>query len=358
MRNKIKTVSVIFFFLFLFIFILQYIEFPFTIKGEGILLPEKEWRLTKSQDGTILNVLKDNRINNIPLYTSTEFERGDLIRFSIDCNLRKGDSVSKGDTIGQITSHQEQLKLMELQKELKEQERLLSVNLTGEKPQKIKGALEELRTAEKDFENEKRCFERIKQLHEKDIIADQEFEQAQNTYNLKKQKVLVACANYEDLVAGSKEEQIELIEARIESIKKQINITRERLEALTIISPVSGTFTTEIKTVANGEEILAKVVSNKKMVLIIPVQIDRLRYLEKGLPVKIKCANMKKESNGEVFQIENNVNSLNGRQTIFTTCLIDNDEKMLLPNLKAEGTIICDTISALTYFARWLEKIY
>lgn len=358
MTNKIKVVSAILLFIFLFIVVSQNIELPYTIKGKGILRPEKEWTLTKTPDGTILNVFKDNRINNIPSYNSTEFERGDLMGFSIDSSLNTGDSVLKGDTIGKITSHQEQLKLTELQKELKEQERLRNIHLTGEKPQRVKAAHEELQMAESDLETEKRRFERSKQLYEKDAISDQEFDEAQNTYNQKKQKVLIARANYEALVAGSKKEQIELIEARIESIKQQIDITRERLKGLTIQSPVSGTFSSEIETEMDGEEILAKVVSNKKMVFIIPVEINQLSYIKKGLAVKVKSVNMNKETDGEVLHIENNINSLDGRQTVFATCLINNDEGLLLPNLKAEGTIVCDTPSVFTYCKRWVKNIY
>ncbi|MFP4621995.1 MAG: HlyD family secretion protein [Bacteroidales bacterium] len=336
----------------------QSVEFPYTVKGKGILLPKKEWRLTKKPDGTILNILKDNHTNNVPYYASTEFERGDLMRFSINNSLNKGDTIKKGDTIGQISSHQEQFKLEELQMELEEQKRLRSVNITGEKPQRIKAALERLRMAEKDFENEKRSFERSTKLYEEEYIADEEFEQAQNIYNRKKQQVRIARANYEALVSGSKKEEIALIESRIESIEDQMDIIRERLEALTIESPVSGTFTSEMKTETNEEEILASVVTREKMVLLIPVEISRLSHLKKNLPVKIKSSQLNIKTKGKVAHIGNEVKTVDGRQTVFVTCLADNDEKLLLPNQQAEATIICDKITALKYLRRWANQIY
>ncbi len=358
MTTQIKIISGILFFLFLLIFASLHVEVPYFISTQGILLPEKEWKLTKSPNGTILNLLKDNRTNSTPFFTSTEFSRGDHAEFHLNHLLKPNSRLNKGDTIGFITSHQESYKLLDLEKELNELKQSRQINLTGEKPERTKAAMEELRMAETNLEAEKIIFDRNKKLHDLDVIADQEFEQSLNFYNQKKQEVLIANANYEDLTAGSKQEEIEYYNTSIDAILKQINVTQKRLDALTLTSPVSGFLSHEFKTETNDNEVLARVISTENMVLMVPVEISQIHYLKKGLAIKISNTLLPEEIEGKVIHIDSKAESLNGRQAVFVTCLIKNEDQKLLPNLKVKGNIICKSIPAFNYFQRLLSIIF
>jgi hypothetical protein len=358
MANKLKVITGVLVFVSLVAFGSLYSEIPYTVAGKGILLPEKEWKLIKTADGTVLNILKNNSTNSVPHYTSTEFNRGDHVVYNIQKSFKSNDVISEGDTIGQFASHQEQLKLLELEKELIEQKNIKSINLAGEKPERTRAALEELKMAETDFEAEKRLFERSRQLYEMDVIPQQEYEEAENIYNLKKQNVNVAKANYQDLLTGSKKEEIELVDATIEHLQKQIDITQDRINALTILSPVSGIFAMNYQPSIDGEEILARVIKTSNMALMMPVEISQLAYLTEGSPVKISSPIIDEELTGTVSHIDNNVESLDGRQTVFITCLFMNENNHLLPNLKVEGTIICENLSLWRFLKRLVRTIY
>ena len=203
MSNHLKVTSGLVLIVGLFTLGGVYIETPYAINSKGVLFPEKEWALIKLSNGTIVNILTDNQNKTVPYYSTTEFERGDHSGFLFESKVRPGSSVQKGDTIGELFSHQEKYKLLELQRELIEQQRLRDINTSGEKPERTRAALEELRLAEADLETEKRNYARSKQLHDMKVIADHEFDQVENIFNQKKHQVLIARANYEDLIGGS-----------------------------------------------------------------------------------------------------------------------------------------------------------
>jgi multidrug resistance efflux pump len=245
-----------------------------------------------------------------------------------------------------------------LRRELIEQQRLRDINIAGEKPQRTRAALEELRLAESDLETEERSFERSKQLYEAEVISDEEFEVAENSYRQKKQQVRIAQANYEDVTAGSKKEEIDLVEATIEAVRKEIAKTRERIDALTIETPVSGVFSNSYNPDETGEEVLARVASNRNMVLKAPVEITQKPFLSEGMTVEINGTHPEKEVQGKVLFVHNEVKSLDGRQIVFATCLLPNEDDLLFPNLRIEGVIIGDKINLCEYLYRMLGTIF
>lgn len=322
------------------------------------MVPEQEWKLVKTSNGILINILRDNRTNTIPFFSTAEFGRGDQVEFVLSCPATPGRRVAKGDTIGRIYSYQEQFKLLELRRELIEQQRLRDINIAGEKPQRTRAALEELRLAESDLETEERSFERSKQLYEAEVISDEEFEVAENSYRQKKQQVRIAQANYEDVTAGSKKEEIDLVEATIEAVRKEIAKTRERIDALTIETPVSGVFSNSYNPDETGEEVLARVASNRNMVLKAPVEITQKPFLSEGMTVEINGTHPEKEVQGKVLFVHNEVKSLDGRQIVFATCLLPNEDDLLFPNLRIEGVIIGDKINLCEYLYRMLGTIF
>ncbi|MFO8000090.1 MAG: hypothetical protein R6U46_02530 [Marinilabilia sp.] len=358
MRNRIILAAGLLLFIFLLAFVSVKVKMPYTINGKGILLPEKEWKLTRNQDGTVNNILRDNRTHGISSFSSTEFGRGDHANFRLNDQISPNCHISKGDTIGELSSHQEQIKLMKLERELLEQEHMLAINQTGDKPQKISKAREELRMAEDDLETEKRRFERTQQLHKQDVIADQEYEEAQNRYNQKKQEVLIARANYEDLTAGSKKEERQLYETNIRGIEKQINSINDRLDALTITSPLGGTFSPGYKEEQDEENVLARIVSDRKKILMMPVEISNIPYVKENMKVIIHNDRTSNEVTGQILNISQDVKTLDGRQTVLTTSVIEDEESVLFAGLKTEATISGDSVSAFKYFSRVFKTIF
>ncbi|TCO05402.1 HlyD family secretion protein [Natronoflexus pectinivorans] len=350
----LRPIIVIVFFLLL-IPVTFYIKIPYTINTNGVLLPVMEWRLEKSFDGTIVNTLKDNRTNTIPKFSATEFQRGDHVEFRKFPEINQRGKITAGDTIGKIHSHLEYFKLLELKGNLEEQMRMKQITLTGETPERIAAAYQQMILAQTEYETEKKLWERTQSLYEENVIALQEYELAQNSYNIKKQQINIARANYEVLTSGAKREEVERVEAVIGAINEQIENVNQRLDAFFITSPISGTVSSGIRNTTSNETLM-RVIQNQQMVLLMPVEVYNLDYVTDGMAVIID--NIGNSISGNIIHIDDNIEHINQRQAVFVTAIFENPDGELRPNLKVNARIDYGNISLAQYLIRMSKNIY
>ena len=90
--------------------------------------------------------------------------------------------------------------------------------------------------------NTKEIFDRQKVLRDRNLISQQEYEQAENNYHLAREQQALAYKNY---IADSllKQTQITQIAASIERLQKNLELIRENIDNLTIKAPISGQLT-------------------------------------------------------------------------------------------------------------------
>ncbi|MDG5800513.1 hypothetical protein QA597_09100 [Marinilabiliaceae bacterium ANBcel2] len=338
-------------------FVLLYISVPYTVSGNGVVLPAAEWSLTRNDGGAVVSSLRSNVSNSIKSYSSTEFQRGDHLSFTFNGKIDKNEKVRAGDTIGHFDSHLEQYKLMELKREKAELKRQRNVLITGDTPHRIEAAKEALELARLQLETEERQFERSEQLYSEDVISDRDFEMAQNSFQTKKRDVLIAEANYREALSGSKKEEVDLIDTAIDAVDKQINSVKERLDAFVVTSPLTGTFIEDLAFEQGG--LIAGVASIDSMVLMMPVEVGEIQFLNEGMTVDVAHSLFKGAPvSGRVINIDKSVQTLDQRQTVFVTALLENHNDIVLSNLKVRATISCGEITIVEYLKRLTRKIY
>ncbi len=357
MKKKIVLPAAVILFLCVSSFSLFYIKIPYTINGNGIIKPTYEWRLDKTLDGRIVNTLKNNLTNTVPEFTATEFQRGDLVEFIISRNLGINIKVFKGDTIGTINSYIESLKLLQMRGELEEKIRLRDVYLTGEKPENVEIAYQEMVRAEQELLTQQKITERIKTLHNEQLIADQEYEISQNDLNNMVQTAAIKRASYQSMISGAKKEEIALVDAAILQLRSQIEITEKRIDAFTITAPITGIL------LPNGREItemesLARIISVDSTIIVLPVDISELQYIKTGSTVKCLTPINKTELLGYIYHIDNEIQQLNQRQMVFVASVIDYKQNDIMPNLKVSVKIETGEITIAQYFTRLLKTVY
>jgi multidrug efflux pump subunit AcrA (membrane-fusion protein) len=339
---------------------LFYIKIPYYIKSNGIVQPLNEWRLEKTPDGKIINSTKNHLTNSISTFSATEFLRGDLVGFSILEQNNMNKRINEGDTIGYMSSYEEELKLLQIKRELEEQKRLRDIYITGEKPEIVEVAYQGMVQAEEQFETQKKITERLKALHIDKIIADQEYELALNEYNTKKQQVAITKANYESLLTGAKKEELAMVDATINNLAEQIQQITKRIQAFTIVSPISGTLIAnkrEIILIEQELETMARVISLDSMILIMPVELGMLGYFEKGSPITFSSPMGAETITANVYQIEREIRDINQRQMVFVTSIINQSSNYLLPNLKVDAQIDGGEITLAQYIVRLSKTV-
>ena len=357
---NIKYISAIFVLLIAAIFVVfTYVELPYKINTRGIVYPSKEWQIIKTDDGSLLNVLKNNHNNTISYYSVTEFQRGDFAEFVLNEVIFGKEKIFKGDTIGYIKSNEEQRRYNELKGELAARESLLKVYSTGAKPEEIAVAYENMMLAKQEYETQKKITERNKILHEDNYISDEEYELSFNSYKTLLYSYNIAKSEYNAVTTGAKKEQIDYIKASIQSLKIQISDIENLINSFTLLSPFTGII---IKQHGNNSEENAVIsladISN--FIVILPVELYQVEYLQTGQNVYLRTNSNRQPINAKIIDIDNSVQMINFRQKIFVTAKIINDEnsKNVIPNMLVDVEIDCGKLPAKEYFKRLLQTVY
>lgn len=334
-------------------------KFKYSISSKGLLYPGKEWVLSRTTEGNLINSLKDNIHNSISEYTVTEFQRGDFASFSIFEDVFEKGFVEIGDTIGIINSQNERRRKIELLGELERQKKLLSVYSSGERDEEVNIAFESMVLARQEMEAQKPITERNRIMFERAHISKEEYELSVNEYNTRKQNFLIAQSQHQALLSGAKKEQLEYVEAHIAALEKQINHMEELMEAFILTSPVKGKIVRQ-QGVVNNYETLLRVAATDHYVLMVPVDIYNLPFISIGQEVLFSLDAESEVYEGKIMGFDNAAQMINGRQKIFVIVLIEYaiDDPGLYPNMMVDVAIPSEPLTARAYIARLINEIY
>jgi hypothetical protein len=333
------------------------LEISYTVQSRGIVLPLKEWSLKKSGDGTLVTVFKDNLKSTVTSFSITEFQRGELAGFRVNDEVLNKDYVNIGDTIGIVNSSEEERRYVELLAELQVQKSLLQVHSTGEKPETVQMAYEAMIRADHEYETQKKVTERNEILFNEKFISAEEYELSYNEYLVKKHNRNIARSNFEAVSTGAKEEQLNYLMATINALELQINQAEERMRSFHIISPVNGMVVGRRGSVVNEESVII-IVDNSQRLVVFPVEVHQLPYIETGQQVVLKSGSYGFSLNANIISVDNFVQMVDQRQNIFITALIEENGPEIIPGMIVDATVKCGMVSVKEYFKRLFRIVY
>ncbi|MCC5916495.1 MAG: hypothetical protein JJU02_04120 [Cryomorphaceae bacterium] len=229
-----------YFFIPILVVLLIPVKIPYSVKTRAAMHPMQEWQLKKTTEGNLVYIYKDNRKGTLETYGLTEFQRGDVVTFSLTEGLLRQNYIEKGDTIGHFISNEEQRKYIELSGQLEVLKAELEFYTTGQKPEDVDEAQHKLRLARQELKTERKLMERSSILHRDSVISDQEFEIAENRLRVKEIDLDIAEARYRSITTGEKPEQELLLRSKILATEQQLEQVKDRLAQLTLRSPISG----------------------------------------------------------------------------------------------------------------------
>lgn len=330
-------------------FTLTHVSIDYKVRSTGLLLPAREWSLSRTIEGNLISSFKDNIQGSVNTYNVTEFSRGDVVEFRLNEKLFIKGVIQKGDTIGRIYSNEEQRKLLQLEGELEILGSELLYVTTGQKPEDVEKAYKQYLLATQEYETEKLLMTRTEELYKDSVIATQQYEVELNKLKVKELEKEVALANYESITVGEKPEQEILTQSKITALKMQIDQLQDRLDYFTIISPVNGIV---MKNSTTGtSSMLLKIYDTTRYVIISPIEIFERQYVKTGNKTLIKSKAFDQGIEGELVKLDNIVQVLNSKQAVYSTILIEENTTQLLGEY-SEVEIVCENISLFTYFKR------
>ncbi|GEM_PF-487319 len=332
------------------------VKIPFSISSHAQIFHGKEWVLTKDQGGRISASLYDRINGRTENYRLHQFERQDAVRFELNNTIVPGSFVKQGDTVGHISSAQLRRDLVTLSGDLQVTRASLDLYKTGEKEAVIEEARNRLAYAKQQVEGHSILLERTKELHNRNLISDEELDIAVQQNRLYEIDILIAEAQLQSALTGAKDEQITYLETRIATLEEEIRSLQQTIDDYTYLSPIDG-----IVYHTFSHDTLALIGDPEYYLAVIPVSFNYRPYISVDQEVELRIpGNNIVKRNAQIRSIGNTVRVMNGGQYFIINAVLENDgaDDEYLPGILASASIKTEPVTMREYFLRYIRPIF
>ena len=187
-KRLIKRLIIILMFTIICVFIL-FQKMTIEIKTVGKIIPKSDFQLIQNFPNSLVieenHYLKTQKCQR----TSFNFNRGDIVNFSIAYN---DNQIEKNTKIGFINSEILNYEILQLEGELKQEQASLIADSVGRKASVVEEAENELKLRQTELIERKLKFNRLTELKKSKLVSEQEYEIAKNNLDVCEIQVLVA----------------------------------------------------------------------------------------------------------------------------------------------------------------------
>jgi hypothetical protein len=302
------------------------IEVDIKVSSMGKVFPVRELNLVRSQDDKIVMVARDNLAGVVTFYQVINFERGDAVKLIFSRQFKIGDKIGIGDTIGRVISAEMEYQLVRLKGLVQTEMATLDVLKTGAKEELIKELENRLAYAEQQVNAQRKIFERLKILYEKNLISQQEYEIAESTLRLYEINFNVVKAQLEAFKTGAKPEEIRAVEIKIKALNDEINALIKKVNSFYLLSPIAG-----MVFKFSSSDTIISVADESDYVIISPFKVELIHEVKEGQEVEIISS--QGILKGKIFGIDRYTYFVNGWENIFVRIKIEGESKLPLNSL-------------------------
>ncbi|MFH1198104.1 MAG: hypothetical protein V1720_20550 [bacterium] len=317
LKNKKIVVSLII--VLILILLLLPIKISYRINTTGKVLPVKEWFLIRGADGNLMTSLINNRTGVYENYTVSQFNRGDAAKIETVAHLEAGSAITMNDTIIKIFSNDVNKEIAELYTDLNSEEALLSVLKSKEKQAVIQTEKENVAYAERQVAEQERLYQRKKQLFEKNLISQEEYEIAEGAVGLFKINRDIAKQRLQIVMTGAKPEEIEMTQSKIKDLKKEIAVIQKKMSDYVVLSPVSGVVSRSF-----SADTLMIVHDTTEFILLLPITVKEIGELKENQEVVVNNSAFGQDVRGTILNWEKNVRNINQKQFFIAAASVEN----------------------------------
>jgi len=329
-----------------------FVEIPLHISTIGRIYPQAEWKIEKSNSDELITSLNNYLTTKAGVIKSFIFDRGDVVNLEINSSFQNGKFVNIGDTIGIIHSANLEDRLVELNGNLAKSKVILKSYKTGEKQSLIAEArqnviYEQLKTAEQQT-----IVKRMKELLQKNLISEEEYEIAQSTLNLYKAQINIAEAKLRTVTTGAKKEIIEQVTADIKFYEEQLNILHKKKKEYNLISPIKG----RVMRFFNSDTLLL-LQDVSAMLITIPIKLSDYQNIKIGQKGILSMPEISLKQEIKINQIDSTVAILNNQQIMYIHARINRINKKIYPGMFVKCKIYCSNINLIEYIKRTFHSV-
>lgn len=326
------------------------IKVNYSFEATARIYPMKEWFLKRGQEDSYITEMQNYETNVLSHVKSYKFNRGDISEVLIDDDLVSGDFVHAGDTIGYINSYFIENEIVRLESLRDVEQGNLTAGLAGEKKAMIDQAQQQYNFAQRQLELEEKNYNRNLTLFQDSIISTAEFEVYENTYELAAINVEIA---YNELIAaqtGLKQEEVNVIQQKIDSYNREINTIEELRGHYYVVAPIDGIL--NFNQVIDG---ILTVSDTSKYILKIPVKVNNVQYLDRISAIRFSIPGYTEKVDASFIDLDDNVSLFSDQQLVMAKALISGGQFKLYPGMAVQCSVFCDRITLLGYLQRSIQ---
>jgi multidrug resistance efflux pump len=273
----------------------------------------------------------------------------------------EGDTVKRGDVIARLADRDYRAELRKVTAEIAEKQANLRMLKAGPRAEEIALAKTLVAKATERIKYARVVLEMNESLFEAKLVSRKEFEEARELLNVRDKELDEANDRLKVLLAGSRPEEIEALEAELTRLHAQQSHIEEQLRLVQIVSPAAGVVITHRlrekigQHVAKGD-LIAEVHELKTITAEIVVPEKEIADVKVGQKVVLKArAHPTRDFVGAVTAIApvaSKTNDWRNERTILVTTQLDNTSALLRPEMTGLAKIYCGEQRACALLGR------
>jgi HlyD family secretion protein len=267
-----------------------------------------------------------------------------------DIYVDEGAQVTAGEPIARLSDRDARAQLEMTKAEIQEQQARLRLLKSGSRPEEIEMGKTLVTQAEEQLKYAKSRLEMDTKLHDSRLLSLRELQQSEEAVAVSNAQLKEAQDKLNLLLAGSRVEDIQAVEAGVNRLQVQEHLLDEQLKRVLVVSPISGVVTTRLLKDKVGQnikkgELFATVQEVGTVTVEIAIPEKEIADVQLGQPVTLKArAYPAKNFAGTVHSIApiaTRVNELQGQMVFLTTTQISNDSHLFTSEMTGNAKIYC-----------------
>ena len=346
-RHIAKIILLVIFVAFLIVWFGPF-KITYELNYSGKVYPSKKWSLRQDNN----QYFTENR-NFVDGFSesmqSYSFDRGDIVELVFNDQLENRSYVAQGTPLLAFKSYLLEQEIADLETKINSQFATFHAENTGRKISVIKEAEKSLIIAEEQLDLERKNFERAKELFEDQVIAEAEYQMAENRLAVTEANLELAQQELVSARTGRKIESLDVINAQLANFEANLNILNEKKRGYNVNAPFEG----EIVLDAFSNNLIS-LVDTLEQVVIVPIEVREKAYInEKNARACLDIPGCSGNFDMDVT-LDKKVNIVDNRQIILAKVNIPNDRNRMDEGLMVNCRIICDTVPVREYLKRKL----
>lgn len=288
------------------------------IKTSGKIIPVSDFRIIQDLPNSL--ILEENhnlKVENNKR-SSFNFDRGDVIDFTINKRNILSSNISKNKKLGSINSEKLNQEILQIEADLNRTIAQLLADSTGRKNSIIEKAKNDIKLQETQLYKQNLIVERMGELRKSNLVSEQEYEFAKNELEVRELQVLVSQTNLETVLTGIKPEAVKVFHSQIKSLEKELNLLKNRQKKYEILSPISG-----IIEFHQHSDTLLTIENRNELAVIFPIAIDKLSKVNINQKVIVSLKNLSQQSDASIVKIDKKIHVINNNQFFIVTARLD-----------------------------------